>query len=182
MNRGRGAIAGILTAMALAVGIPVAVIATHNDLRASLATESGTEPRDALWAIECDAAKPPVCTVGQNVYVKTGQDSPPVFLLHVSLGHVHEDSNLRMAFTLPLGVVLTPGVALRIDDDAESRFTIDRCLPDGCKAALVVDGGGRAKLEASSLLHVTYVGADGQPIDAAIKLEGFGAALRQAGI
>jgi invasion protein IalB len=183
VDTGRGGIAVILLAIFVALAIPFAVIATHGRLveANAVAAASASAARELPWAVECTGATPPACAAVQNVYLSVSASSQAILLLRVSVGPDGENARLRMVFTLPVGIMLQPGVGFRIDDGDESRFPVENCLPDGCRAGLVVDSGGRAKLEASKVIHVTYVDADKRPVDATVKLDGFAAALREAG-
>ncbi len=183
MDAGKGWFVSVLAAAMVALAIPNAVIATH--MRLAAAAQSATAIRAqaarAPWAPVCTGAKPAVCVIEQNVYLDAGPGARPVPLMRVSVGHVAADPRLRMVLTLPAGIMLQSGVGFSIDGGAESQLPVENCADGGCRASLVIDQGGREKLEASKLIQVSFVNAAGKDVVLPVKLDGFADALKRIG-
>lgn len=80
--------------------------------------------------------------------------------------------------TLPLGILLPPGIALTIDGGKARRYQVDRCLTSGCKAAFVLDPELLVRFKAGIRADVTIQDGNRAPVTLPVSLVGFTAALR----
>ena len=90
------------------------------------------------WQIRC--ANPPgaqgeQCALMQMV---TAEDRPNIGLTVIVLKTADQKSRL-MRVVAPLGVLLTSGLGLKIDNNDVGRAGFVRCLPDGCVAEVIMD-------------------------------------------
>jgi len=90
------------------------------------------------WQIRCDTpagAQTEQCALIQSV---TAEDRPNVGLSLIVLKTA--DKKLRlMRVLVPLGVLLTEGLKLNIDNVEVGKTGYVRCLPNGCVAEVVLD-------------------------------------------
>jgi invasion protein IalB len=90
------------------------------------------------WQIRCDTppgAPGEQCALVQSV---TAEGHPHIGLT-VSLLKTADQKSRLMFILAPLGVLLPPGLRLKIDDTEVGRTGYLRCLPNGCVAQVVMD-------------------------------------------
>jgi invasion protein IalB len=110
-------------------------------LRASAAEpEAGGAVRDRHgdWVTRCET--PPGAAHEQCAVVLSvvDQDRPNLILVVIVLNTADRKARL-MRVIAPLGVLLPPGVTLRIDNADAGRLSFLQCLPNGCVAQLAMD-------------------------------------------
>ncbi|MGB1110463.1 MAG: invasion associated locus B family protein [Gammaproteobacteria bacterium] len=128
------------------------------------------------WKIQCETPKPEVgeiCHAFQNLTMKEGNQR----VLHIAVGFLPEKDNPVAIFTLPLGVALPPGVQLQVDEGEKSRFPIEVCTPDGCRAGLEVKPELMTALKAGSKAKITFANMQRQGLTVPVSLKGFTAAI-----
>ena len=131
------------------------------------------------WIKECEKLKDPegkevdLCQISQTLINK--EINQP--MLKVAAGYVPGKKDAVMIITLPLGVVLPPGVQLTVGEGKAARVPITTCLPQGCQAGAQLDKEFTERLKKGSKMIVTFIGPDGKQVNAPISLSGFTAAL-----
>ncbi len=131
------------------------------------------------WIKECEKMKGPegkeieLCQISQTL-TNTEINQP---MLKVAAGYVPGKKDAVMIITLPLGVILPPGVQLTVGEGKAARVPITTCLPQGCQAGAQLDKEFTERLKKGKKLIVTFLGPDGKQINAPISLSGFTAGL-----
>ena len=131
------------------------------------------------WIKECEKLKDPegkevdLCQISQTLINK--EINQP--MLKVAAGYVPGKKDAVMIITLPLGVVLPPGVQLTVGEGKAARVPITTCLPQGCQAGAQLDKEFTERLKKGDKMIVTFIGPDGKQVNAPISLSGFTAAL-----
>lgn len=90
------------------------------------------------WQIRCDSppgAQAEQCALMQSV---SAADRPNFGLTVIVLKTADQKYRL-MRVVAPLGVLLTSGLGLKIDNNDVGRAGFVRCLPNGCIAEVVMD-------------------------------------------
>lgn len=127
------------------------------------------------WTLRCaDQDGRPECILFQNLVLKTGGE--PV--LQFGVGRVPPDTQPTVLLSLPLGIALPPGVTIRIDAGTPATFPIERCEPDGCRAAMKLRDSTAQQLAQGRQLEITFYDGARKPIKVPLSLDGFGAAFR----
>lgn len=132
------------------------------------------------WAVRCgqlgeEQGNREVCEMLQRVSVEeTGQ---PV--MEMAVGYVPDTSEPVAVFTLPLGVRLPPGVQIQVDDQEPSRFPMQLCMNQGCRADLLLDDELLAQLRRGRQAEITVLDPGGQPVVLPVSLIGFTSALER---
>ncbi|MCP5152257.1 MAG: invasion associated locus B family protein [Ectothiorhodospiraceae bacterium] len=111
------------------------------------------------------------CYIFQNIALKkTGKR-----LLHFAVGYVGEGDAKRPAavITLPLGVLLPPGLALRIDEGEPIRFVYQQCMPDGCRGVLPLEPATISSLKAGKQARITFYDQTQRELGVPVSLIGF---------
>jgi len=131
------------------------------------------------WIKECEKIKNPegkeieLCQISQTL-TNTEVNQP---MLKVAAGYVPNKEDAVMIITLPLGVILPPGVQLTVGEGKAARVPITTCLPQGCQAGVQLDKEFTERLKKGTKLIVTFLGPDGKQINAPISLSGFTAGI-----
>ncbi len=153
----------------------------------AVAAEKTAEQKPALdveqfqdWTKECEMLKDPkgkevkLCQISQTL-TNTEINQP---MLKVAAGYVPGKKDAVLIITLPLGVILPPGVQLTVGDKGKAaRVPVTTCTPQGCQAGAQLDKEFTARLQKGTKLIVTFMGPDGKQINAPISLSGFTAGL-----
>ena len=113
------------------------------------------------------------CAIVQNLVLKQGGQT----VMRVVVGLAPEQNQPFALFTLPLGVILPPGVALKIDEADPLEFPYEICQPDGCKAVLKLDDATIDKLKKGGKAEVSFHGAGRREVKVPLSLKGFGTAF-----
>jgi len=90
------------------------------------------------WVTRCET--PPGAAHEQCAIVLSvvDQDRPNLILVVIVLNTADRKTRL-MRVIAPLGVLLPPGISLRIDNAEAGRLSFLQCLPNGCVAQLAMD-------------------------------------------
>lgn len=104
------------------------------------------------WGVLCSSATPSACRAAQTQ--KSLDEKNPGTLLQVVFAI--EKGKMFGVFTLPFGVDLRAGIALRIDEGAEVKGSFMTCLPDGCQSIMEVDEAFLAQMSAGKVLKVGF--------------------------
>lgn len=128
------------------------------------------------WTVRCEAVSagaPRECIMFQNLVLRTGGQT----VLQFAVGLAPADSTPTVILSLPLGIALPPGVAIRIDDGKAAKFPVERCEPDGCRAGMKLRPATVKQLGAGEKLTITFFDGERQPIEMPLSLAGFNAAF-----
>jgi invasion protein IalB len=82
-----------------------------------------------------------------------------------------------MRLVTPLGTVLTPGMAIKIDDGKDIKIPYTQCLPGGCMVDVIFDQDMLGKLKAGKSLFVAYRLPNGKDNTLKVSLKGFATAV-----
>ena len=90
------------------------------------------------WTTRCET--PPGAAHEQCAIVLSvvDQERPNLILVVIVLNTVDRKARL-MRVIAPLGVLLPPGISLRIDNADAGRLSFLQCVPNGCIAQLAID-------------------------------------------
>ena len=140
-------------------------------LIASTASALEEGERFSDWTVGCDKlpnSDEKRCFIYQTVV--SNKDDKPV--LQMAVGYLPQDNKSAAIMTVPLGVILLPGMGIRVDGGELITVAYERCTPKGCIAVLPLDQKmiGRFKKgnKAQVLVH------DGQQaVPLPISLKGF---------
>ncbi len=113
------------------------------------------------------------CAIEQNLALKQGGQ----IIMRVIIALAPEQNQPFALFTLPLGVLLPPGVSLKIDEGELLPFPYEICQPDGCKAVLRLDDATLDKLKKGAKAEVAFHGAGRREVKVPLSLKGFGTAF-----
>ena len=125
------------------------------------------------WQLRCETppgAPGEQCALIQSV---TAEDRENVGLTVIVLKTADKQSRI-MRVVAPLGILLTNGLGLRIDDQDIGRAAFVRCLPNGCVAEVILQDDLIAKMRNGT--DATFIIFQSPEVGIAIpvSLQGFG--------
>lgn len=121
------------------------------------------------WKLACDAGAVS-CYVEQNTSLTdTGQR-----VLRVMAGDLGPERRPVLHLTVPLGIYIPLGVALRVDAGLQRKAEVHTCTSDGCEAMLPLDAELLAALTGGQLTQVAFLDAvTRRQITVAVPMAGF---------
>jgi invasion protein IalB len=130
------------------------------------------------WETRCE--KPPGARDEQCAVVLSvvDQDRPNLTLVVIVLNTADRKARL-MRIIAPLGVLLPPGIGLKIDDQDMGRLNYLQCLANGCIAQVAMDDKLLDKLKAGKTATLAVFQTPEQGIGMLAPLTGFKEAYEQ---
>jgi invasion protein IalB len=130
------------------------------------------------WQTRCET--PPGAAREQCAIVMSvvDQERPNLVLVVIVLNTADRKARL-MRVIAPLGVLLPPGVALRIDEEDAGRLPFLQCLANGCIAQLAMDDKLVDKLKSGKTATLGIFQTPEQGVGVPAPLAGFKEAYEQ---
>jgi invasion protein IalB len=128
------------------------------------------------WTAKCEEPhedKEGGCFIFQNLVLREGGQR----VLQVAIGYVPKTTEPIALISLPLGISLPPGVSIELAKGQPTRFPVERCEPNGCRAGLKLKKDFLEALKHAKTLTVRFHDAQRQPIEVPLSLAGFAAGL-----
>jgi invasion protein IalB len=122
------------------------------------------------WRLLCPALKDKKesCEMSQDVVdSKSGQQVARLVLAR------DKDNTTVMAVTVPLGVLLEPGLGLKLSKDDVRVFQYKTCTEAGCLAVIPVNAQMEGTLASTPDFSVTVAGRDGKTVELPLSTKGF---------
>jgi invasion protein IalB len=121
------------------------------------------------WLLLCPEAASEPCSALQN-HVRA-EDRQAIFVVTLGSGG---NSSREIAFLTPLGVLLEPGVELKVAGDPVLHAKFTRCQPGQCRASGSLSTAAEARLAAAEQVTAAFRLASGQQVDVSISVDGLG--------
>jgi invasion protein IalB len=159
----------------LSLGVALALFAGRADATDS---QGAIKDKHGDWATRCET--PPGAQAEQCAIVLSvvDQERPNLILVVIVLNTADRKARL-MRVVAPLGVLLPPGVSLRIDDADAGRLNFLQCLPNGCVAQLAMDEALIGKLKSGKTATLGIFQTPEQGVGVQAPLSGFKEAYEQ---
>jgi invasion protein IalB len=128
------------------------------------------------WRRSCDPTPgggPDTCVIRQLVVNKENDKA----MLIVAMGYFGDKHQPGAIFEVPLGLFLPAGVVFSIPGVQPIRVVVQTCLPQGCRAALLLPADALAALKKGDEAQVTVETAQRKKVSAPISLKGFSKAF-----
>jgi len=124
------------------------------------------------WQVRCDT--PPGAQNEQCVLMQfvTAEDRENVGLTVIVLKTADRQARI-MRVLAPLGVLLTSGLGLKIDETDLGRAGFVRCLPNGCVAEVIIEDGLLQQLGGGTTATFVIFQTPEEGIGIPISLDGF---------
>ncbi len=144
---------------------------------------SGEEDKGAesAWNVRCskgvspDSPKKGSCEAVQKLVVKdTGQR-----LLEFAIGYAPDQKDPKGIMLLPLGILLEPGVTMKVDDAAPFKFSPRYCDAGGCAAFLTLNDKILNMFKKGDKAVIAFKAANGSEVNVELSLSGFAKAFKK---
>lgn len=174
---GAGRIVAVAFALAVALGLFVFINGQ------AVAGKEGAPPADSAvaWTLRCQPQKEGAaaddkksCEIFQRLVVKESLARVAEF----AIGFPEGSEIARGVIVLPLGILLQPGVEMRIDDGKPYAFKIRYCTEAGCFAYVNLDKDLLETMRKGTSANFAFKAADGKDVNLSMTLSGFGTALK----
>ncbi|MGC3873606.1 invasion associated locus B family protein [Halomonas sp. GXIMD04776] len=125
------------------------------------------------WEVRCpEGGTAGQCSMMQLVDNPNGNQP----IMQVIMAYPQELDTPAMAFILPLGTRLAPGLQLVIDNGEPIKFPYQMCQQQGCRADIPVTETLRQQMRNGSRATLSIMGPRGERLNLPISLQGFTAA------
>jgi invasion protein IalB len=141
-------------------------------------TQGVVRDKHGDWTTRCET--PPGAAHEQCAIVLSvvDQERPNLVLVVIVLNTADRKARLMRIIT-PLGVLLPPGVSLRIDNADAGRLNFLQCVPNGCVAQLAMDDSLVAKLKSGKTATLGVFQTPEEGVGVQAPLVGFKEAYEQ---
>jgi invasion protein IalB len=129
------------------------------------------------WRLSCSGSGSSPVT-GCNLSADINDEETHATLAKIRIGHsVDEEHALEMVVTVPLTVLIEPGVTIKVESTAvTARY--QTCVPEGCVATIPMDASLKSALDASTAATFTVTAENGTAVDLRLPLDGYNAARK----
>lgn len=138
------------------------------------AQEEGATFKD--WKVSCDTLPEKdekICHIQQ--LVTEGEGKNPIMM--VAAGYLPGLEQPTFIVTLPLGVLLPPGLSLQVDNNEAIRFPFEVCDPVGCRAGFDLKDEFLSQLKSGKEAKLTFANMQRKTISLPVSLSGFTAGI-----
>ena len=135
--------------------------------------ENGKKFKD--WTVVCEkmpSTGEKICNIFQNVT----NDKKKV-VLQVAIGYRPGSSEVQALFTLPLGILLQPGIEFKGGTAKAVRIPFSVCVKNGCVAITKLESATVKGMKAGDKGSVKFAAAQKQILEIPVSLSGFTAAF-----
>jgi invasion protein IalB len=156
---------------------PAAAVAAASIEPAAGKTDAPRDFND--WRLVCETPAKggkKQCEVFQRMLWGKEKGTALTTLVHTVKNKEKKDVTMIRVVT-PLGTLLTPGMAIKIDDGKQIKVPYLQCLPGGCLVDMVFDQEMMDKMKKGKTMFVAYRAGNGKDAQLPVSLKGFGPAL-----
>lgn len=170
----------MVTAAVAAFTIPTPQGAFAQDEDAAEAKDAAEVKKFGDWAFLCPEEGPAAalgCRIIQsailNVEGEEGAEPQTHRVMLTTIGYVADEEAPVITSIVPLGILLPPGVRLKVEGYDELRIPLQRCDGNGCVALLPMKARLVEAFKNGAEGHVTFFNVAGKPNKVRLSLEGF---------
>ena len=143
-------------------------IMAANAVSAQDDAENGTP---SAWLKVCDTdpdSEKELCLITHELRTATGQ-----FLASVAIREITGEVRKTMILSVPLGMLIQPGLRAGVDDGEKIEIKFGICFPNACFADVVVDENFIDVMKNGETLIVSALNQQAKPVPFRLSLEGF---------
>ncbi|XWN29084.1 MAG: invasion associated locus B family protein [Devosia sp.] len=142
--------------------------------------QAPTPADDNAWVKICNTdqgTNKTLCLITQELRTDSGQ-----FLASVAIRETPGEQRKSLLTSVPVGMLLQPGVQLQIDGAKPTQARYSICFPNACYAELAIDAAFITKLKAGGKLRLTTINQQAKQVQFDLTLIGFTAAYDGEGM
>jgi invasion protein IalB len=129
------------------------------------------------WTVGCEkldqSSKKELCHIYHNV---TNKENKKV-MMQIAVGYLPGQDQPQVLITLPLGIMLTPGIEFSGGKMKAVRIPFSVCTPNGCTAGIVLEDDMIKKLKLGEKGKIKFAAVQNQVLEIPFSLSGFTAAI-----
>ena len=154
------------------------VLAIAGAVMASFVSPVASQDEQASnWVKRCnelkEGEKTAHCEIFQRLIVKeSGQR-----IAEFAIGFPKDKQGARGVMILPLGMLLTEGVKMQVDEGQAFRFDVRYCTANGCFAFLTMGDPVLNMLKKGDTANISFKTLDGKDFSLSMSLKGFSKSL-----
>lgn len=158
----------LCAAVVAAAGITFTAPVVAQDSSVVLATHGD-------WEVRCASEDKSLCAMTQSASDSEGRPLVNMKLLRLTGQKLKDGTNIpaQMEILVPLGVVLTNGMSVKVDSKQNRIAPYRFCVQSGCRVLEPLTDAYIAELKTGSAAQITFRSVDGKTHQAAISLKGF---------
>ena len=141
------------------------VVLTLGMIAPASAQEQNQGQRHGDWVLHCEGQEG--CFLVQSL---VAEETGNTIML---IGIEHEAEGSFMVVTLPLGILLGPGIAFKIDEREPIQVPFHHCLDIGCRVVIEMNQSLVQAMRAGSNGIVAFFAQDGEQVNFPVSLSGF---------
>ncbi|UYF98826.1 invasion associated locus B family protein [Halomonas sp. GD1P12] len=158
--------------------LPLMAVTAASTVQAQQSAPNVDTQRFQDWEVRCPAGNTGQQSCTMNQIVNNPDSNEP--LMRAMVGYPPQAQGMAvMAFVMPLGVNLAPGMQLQVDSNEPVGFPYQFCQEQGCRADLPLEASLLQQLRGGSTATVSAIAPDGQRLDLNLSLMGFTSASQQ---
>lgn len=160
----------------MAAGLAMGAVA----LGAGSAPALAQQNENNAWVKICTTnpeSQKTLCLVTQELRTSQGQ-----FLASLALREVPGEARRTLLASVPVGMVLKPGVAILVDGQNPVQVPYSICFPNACYAEMTIDDAFIERLKRGGKLQMVTYNQTGKQVQFDMTLIGFTAAFDGEGI
>ena len=133
------------------------------------------------WIVRCQPAPGDAFGAEEfcEMYQQVSEQENDQTVLEAVIGYPPEADRPVALFNLPLGMLLPPGVQLRVDDGEAERFPVQICLQAGCRSSIELSDDLVRRMKGGARATLTIADPQNRQVDIPLSLLGFTAALNE---
>jgi invasion protein IalB len=140
------------------------------------ATPAAPAPVPVPKAATTPVGKTKICEMVQTfTFRQTGGQ-----LAKIAIGKLPGEDKPKAVLQTPVGVFLTPGVTIKLDEKTEFKGSFVRCTAANCLADIELPKDAEATFATAKAATLTFMNAARQPITLSMSLRGFDGAFKSA--
>jgi len=125
------------------------------------------------WIVRCTAGSTPLCQMHQRITQEAGEQ-----LIEIVISYVPAEDRYPFVIELPLGIILPPGVTLRVNESIDfPNLPVNRCPNTGCLVEIQATPEMLAALRAGTDGRFLMLLPDGRTLAIVFSVNGFSAAM-----
>ena len=133
------------------------------------ATVAAKQEQATGWVLQCGRNEKQ-CYIQQYIFATESK----MRFVGVSVGYFGPKENPRLLFSLPLGVLLAPGMGFDIDAGQKTKLPVRICITDGCKADMDLGEKLVTRLKQGKQMNLFFANAAAEKtIKVRMSLQGF---------
>lgn len=129
----------------------------------------------SAWKRQCEGA---AGTSEENCFIAQAVGAKGRVIFTAQFGYSGAKRVETAVFTTPLNVLLSPGLAIKIDEEEQITVPFSLCNQAGCRSVFSISEDLLSQMTAGKIMRVGWKSASGEDVVIPVQLAGFTAAWK----